>query len=152
MRVIRQVHDELSQQCAEQLRHDVRQHVAPREQPVDRLGEGHGRVDVGAGHAAEHEHREHDAETVAHGDVQPSGVVALRVLEFDVGDRAIAEDHQDGGAEELGSQLGKEGIFHGFFFSLHRIADMADCSRSLDDWISLVLPATQFRWVRKQTT
>ena len=50
-------------------------------------GEGHGRVDVGAGHAAEHEHREHDAETVAHGDVQPSGVVALRVLEFDVGDR-----------------------------------------------------------------
>ena len=74
------------------------------------------------------------------------------VLEFDVGDRAIAEDHQDGGAEELGSQLGKEGIFHGFFFSLHRIADMADCSRSLDDWISLVLPATQFRWVRKQTT
>ena len=152
MRVIRQVHDELSQQCAKQLRHDVRQHVAPREQPVDRLGEGHGRVDVGAGHAAEHEHREHDAETVAHGDVQPSGVVALRVLEFDVGDRAIAEDHQDGGAEELGSQLGKEGIFHGFFFSLHRIADMADCSRSLDDWISLVLPATQFRWVRKQTT
>ena len=100
------------EQGAEQLGDDVRQHVAPREQAVDGLGEGHGRVDVGAGDATEHEHREHDAEAVAHGDVQPAGVVALGVLELNVGHGAVAEDHQNGGAEELGGQLGKERIIH----------------------------------------
>ena len=80
MRVVSDVDDELAEQGAEQLGDDVRQHVAPREQAVDGLGDGHGRVDVRAGDATEHEHREHDAEAVAHGDVQPAGVVALVFL------------------------------------------------------------------------
>ena len=119
----------LKEQGAEQLGDDVRQHVAPREQAVDGLGDGHGRVDVRAGDATEHEHREHDAEAVAHGDVQPAGVVALGVLELNVGHGAVAEDHQNGGTEELGGQLGKERIIHCFFFSLRRATGMADCSR-----------------------
>ena len=106
------VHDELSHQCAKQLRHDVRQHVAPREQAVDGLGDGHGRVDVGAGDAAEHQDREHDAEAVAHGDVQPAGMVALGVFQFRVGDSAVAEDHQHGGADEFRGKLGEECVFH----------------------------------------
>ena len=81
MRVVGQVDDELAEQGAEQLGDDVRQRIAPREQAVDGLGDGHGRVDVRAGDATEHKHREHDAEAVAHGDVQPAGVVALGVLE-----------------------------------------------------------------------
>mgnify|MGYP006900614944 FL=1 len=129
VRVVGQVDDELAEQGAEQLSDDVRQHVAPREQAVDGLGDGHGRVDMSAGYATEHEHREHDAEAIAHGDVQPAGVVALGVLEFDIGHGTVAEDHQDGGAEELGGQLGIEGVFHCFFFSLRRAAGMADCSR-----------------------
>ena len=129
VRVVSDVDDELAEQGAEQLGDDVRQHVAPREQAVDGLGDGHGRVDVRAGDATEHEHREHDAEAVAHGDVQPAGVVALGVLELNVGHGAIAEDHQNGGAEELGGQLGKERIIHCFFFSLRRATGMADCSR-----------------------
>ena len=129
VRVVSDVDDELAEQGAEQLGNDVRQHVAPREQAVDGLGDGHGRVDVRAGDATEHEHREHDAEAVAHGDVQPAGVVTLGVLELDVGHGAVAEDHQNGGAEELGGQLGKERVFHCFFFSLRRATGMADCSR-----------------------
>ena len=77
---------------------DVRQDLVPREHAVDGLREGHGRVDVGAGDAAEHQDREHDAEAVAHGDVQPAGMVALGVFQFRVGDSAVAEDHQHGGA------------------------------------------------------
>lgn len=129
VRVVSMIDDELAEQGAEQLGDDVRQHVAPREQAVDGLGDGHGRVDVRAGDATEHEHREHDAEAVAHGDVQPAGVVALGVLELNVGHGAVAEDHQNGGAEELGGQLGKERIIHCFFFSLRRATGMADCSR-----------------------
>ena len=110
----------LKEQGAEQLGDDVRQHVAPREQAVDGLGDGHGRVDVRAGDATEHEHREHDAEAVAHGDVQPAGVVALGVLELNVGHGAIAEDHQNGGTEECGRKFDKSRVFHccflyGFF-------------------------------------
>ena len=94
MRVVGQVDDELAEQGAEQLGDDVRQRIAPREQAVDGLGDGHGRVDVRAGDATEHKHREHDAEAVAHGDVQPAGVVTLGVLELDVGHGAVAEDHR----------------------------------------------------------
>ena len=129
MRVVSDVDDELAKQGAEQLGDDVRQHFIPGEQAVDGLSKGHGRVDMSAGYATEHEHREHDAEAIAHGDVQPAGVVALGVLELDVGHGAVAEDHQNGGAEELGGQLGKERVFHCFFFSLRRATGMADCSR-----------------------
>ena len=94
MRVVSDVDDELAKQGAEQLGDDVRQHFIPGEQAVDGLSKGHGRVDMSAGYATEHEHREHDAEAIAHGDVQPAGVVALGVLELDVGHGAVAEDHR----------------------------------------------------------
>ena len=105
MRVVGDVDDELADDGAKQLGDDVRQHLVPWEQAVDGLGEGHGRVDVGAGDSAEHEHREHHAEAVAHGDVQPAGMMAFGVLEFDVGNGAVAEHHKDGGADEFGSQF-----------------------------------------------
>ena len=108
MRVVAHVHDELAHRGAENLRDDVRQHVRPREHAIDRLRDRHRRVDVRAGDATEHEHREHDAEAVAHGDVQPARIVALRILELDVRYCAVAEDHEHSGAHELGGQLGKQ--------------------------------------------
>ena len=112
VRQVGDVHDELARHCAEQLGDDVRQDLVPREHAVDGLREGHGRVDVGAGDAAEHQDREHDAEAVAHGDVQPAGMVALGVFQFRVGDSAVAEDHQHGGADEFRGKLGEECVFH----------------------------------------
>ena len=72
MRVVGDVHHELTCGGTKQLGDDVRQHEAPVEQAVHSLGDGHGRVDVRAGDGTEHEHRDHHAEAVAHGDVQPA--------------------------------------------------------------------------------
>ena len=150
MRVIRQIDDELAQNGAQQLRDDVRQHFAPREQAVDSLSEGHCRIDVCAGNAAEHHYREHHTKAIAHGDVQPSSVMTLGVLQLDVSHGAIAENHQDGSAEKLSCQLGKEGKFHCFFFSLRRTADMT-AHGLLYDWNPFAEPATLIQLATEAT-
>ena len=112
VRIVGDVYHELTGCGTEQLSDDVRQHQVPVEQAVHRLGDGHGRVDVRAGNATEHEHREHHTEAVAHGDVQPACMVALSVLQFNVRDSAVAEDHQNGGTEEFGRKFDKSRVFH----------------------------------------
>ena len=112
VRVVVDVHHELTCGGTKQLGDDVRQHEAPVEQAIHSLGDGHGRVDVRAGDGTEHEHRDHHAEAVAHGDVQPARMVALGVLQFNVRDSAVAEDHQNGGTEEFGRKFDKSRVFH----------------------------------------
>ena len=135
VRVVGHEHDQLAHKRTEQLGDDIREHFTPGEHAVDGLGQRHGRVDVRAGDAAEHEHGEHDAEAIAHGDGQPAGMMALGVFQFHVRHGAVAEHHEDGRADEFGCQFGKERVFH------------ADPLSSLD---TLVLQATRLRSAPKE--
>lgn len=112
IRQIAQHHDELADNRAQNLRNDVRQHFVPREHAVDCLADGHGRVDMRAGNAAEHEAGEHDAAGVADDDNNPAGVEFLGAFERHSGNGTIAEDQQDCRAEEFGKQTCSEGIIH----------------------------------------
>jgi len=53
----------------------------------------------------EHHHRDHDADTVATRDHDPSGSKSLAALEMYVRDRAIAENDQERRSEEIGHHL-----------------------------------------------
>src|SRR5204863_9690865 len=53
-------------------------------------------------------HRDRDGERPAGGDDDPAGIVALGALQDDVGHDAIAEDDEDGGAEELCKEWGHD--------------------------------------------
>ncbi len=72
--------------------------------------DGDGGIDVGAADAEDAVDGDRDGESPSGGDDDPSGVAALGLVEHDVCDDAVAEQHENQRAGKL-----RPKIFHGGF-------------------------------------
>src|SRR5204862_3652848 len=108
VRQIRQPHDDRAKESAGYLGSDITRDIRPRKRADRRQPDRHRGVEMCAADAADAVHRDRDGERPAGGDDDPAGIVALGALQDDVGHDAIAEDDEDGGAEELCEEWGHD--------------------------------------------
>src|SRR6266568_1084374 len=105
------------------LRHYVACHLRPWEFPGRRHGDGYRRVDVRTTVPLGTEHCDEDCQPPAGGDNDPTGVVSLGSREHHVGHHAVAENYQQGSANELGQHRTHKTFiscsFHALTTSVH---------------------------------
>lgn len=98
----RRQHDQqaVAHERADDLGHRVHDGQRPADRAVEQGAYGHGRIEVGAGHAAEALDDQHDGETEAEG----ADVVAARRRPAEAA--AAADKQQHRGADQFGEELG----------------------------------------------
>ena len=106
MREICEPHDDAAQESARDLGSDVHGDFGPIKSSNGGKRDRDCRIQVRAADTVDAVDGDRDAERPAGGDDDPAGVVPFRALQHDVGDDAIAEHDQDGGAEKLGENGG----------------------------------------------
>ena len=98
---VEQIDDDRPDVRADHLRGDVAGDLVPGEPAGQRDAEGDGRVDVCAARLAHTQHGGVDRESPAGADDDPAGAVSLGAVEHHVGHHIVAQEYQDGGAQQL---------------------------------------------------
>ena len=88
-------------ETAQHLGDDITDDLAPGELAGYCQAQGDGRIEVRAGNRTGDEHAHHHGETPREGDHDPSAAFRLGFVEGTGGAHAVAEEHQDKGADEF---------------------------------------------------
>ncbi|MNR30632.1 hypothetical protein D3C85_1480980 [compost metagenome] len=96
-----QPHQQCAGHAAQHLRRDIAGGVGPGKLAGHRQRDGDRRIEVGAADGGDAEHADKHRHRPAEGDHDQAAVMALGAFQDHVGNHAVAEQHQQGGADEF---------------------------------------------------
>ena len=101
MVLIEYINQQGAHEAAQHLGDAIAENGSPGELAGDGQAQGDGRVEVRAGNGTGDEYAHHHGETPREGDHDPSAAFRLGLVQGTGGAHAVAEEHQDEGADEF---------------------------------------------------